>query len=347
MRRIFASAAIAGAALLALPVTAHAVEHAVENDVHTVPLPFFWPRAELNSVASDDAGGVWIAGGQGAYCVLWDFSCVLYSAGNPVVRRWTGSSWTEYPLNGWTGNGMIERVATGAGQTWIGGGRGNFYEYLAVFDGASFQKVDRPSSASVGMLSTGPAGTWITQPVSPDSDEPHLLRRDGDAWADMDLPDRRTGVNDLQARTATDVWVAGSRRGADGTGRYPALLHFDGASWTPAALPDLPGEQWLGLVRPAGENELWVAGAHHLAHRDGDGWTVIPGPENLRIEDLAIDGSGTPWVTLGNHDLYRYAGGAWQPVALPAGGLFDITFAGPSTLWGVGYADGPAVMSDF
>ncbi|MFB4312135.1 hypothetical protein [Actinomadura sp. GTD37] len=349
MSRSLVTAALAGAVLLALPVTAHAAE----GGVHAVSLPFLWPRAEIDDVAPDGAGGVWIGGGQGAYCVPWIDSCGLYSAGNPVVRRWTGSSWKEFPINGWTGNGLIGRVVSGGGQTWLGGGAydSGYLDQLFVFDGTAFQKVDKPSASSVGMLSTGPGGTWVSQAVFPDGTQPRLLKREGSGWTARDLPDIRTVVDDVQGTGATDVWAVGSRPSESGTGPWrPVVARFDGTAWTWAPTPALPsGVTNIAEVLPLAPDDVWVAAADHVAHWDGDGWTVTasPGP----VSDIAVDGSGTLWAATpygAEGRLYRLSGGAWQAVAVPAGtALTDITATGASTIWGVGRAnDAPAAVSN-
>ncbi|TDD84042.1 hypothetical protein E1293_13545 [Actinomadura darangshiensis] len=347
MRRSLVSAAVAGAALLALPLTAHAAD----NDVHTVPLPFLWPRAELDDVAPDGSGGVWIGGGQGAYCVPWIDTCALYSAGNPVVRRWTGSSWREYAINGWTGNGLIAKVVSGAGQTWLGGSAydSGYVDQLFTFDGSAFQKVGTPSSASVRLFTTGRPGTWIAQAVYPDSDQPRLLRRDGSTWRGFDVPDRRTIIDDVQGLSETDVWAVGARPGEDGTGRRPAVAHFDGTSWTWAAAPS--GSKGITRVLPVGPDDVWATLDNELAHWDGTAWTAVDGPAD-QIADLTADGTGTLWASTPYDEgdrLFRYAGGSWQAVAVPSGmDLWDITATGTSTIWGVGRAnDAPAAVSTF
>ncbi|MFA1543380.1 hypothetical protein [Actinomadura monticuli] len=350
MRRSFVAAAVASAALLTVPVPVHAAE----GGVHTVSLPFFWPRAELDDVASDGAGGVWIGGGQGAYCVAWIDYCALYSAGNPVVRRWTGSSWREYPINGWTGNGLIARVASGGGQTWLGAGAydSGYLNQLFVFDGSAFQKVDKPSTSSVSMLSTGPGGTWVSQATSPDGTQPRLLRREGSSWTGRDLPDIRTIVADVQGTSATDVWAVGSRPPESGTGPWrPVVAHFDGTSWTPAAIPALPSEVTnIGKVLPLAPDDVWAVAGARLAHWDGDAWTVSTPPG--AVFDLAADGSGALWaVTLNGSEsgLHRLSGGVWQAVAVPDGvRLTDVATTGTSTVWGVGRAnDAPVAVSNF
>ncbi|MFD0899064.1 hypothetical protein [Actinomadura sediminis] len=345
MRRFLASSALVGAALLALPVTAHAAE----KDLRTVPLPFLWPRADLNAVAPDGAGGVWVGGGQGAHCLVvlnpW-----CYNLGNPVVRRWTGSGWKEYPIRGWTGNGFILQVASGPGGTWLGGVEQGAAgtNRLFVFDGTSFRKVETPSAATIGVLSTGPAGTWITQDVAAGSGEPHLLRRDGDAWTDAGLPDPGARLNDVRALSATGVWAAGSRPGAADGERRPAVARFDGTAWTWLPEPDTPSSNSVDQVVPLAPDDVWVSSNRHLGHWDGSAWTTIEGPGGA-IGDLAVDGSGTLWAATAGGGLSRYRAGSWQPVAVPGGAeLNDVAALGASTIWGVGRAnDAPVAVSNF
>jgi hypothetical protein len=347
MRRSFALAAAAGAVLLALPVTAHAAE----GDVHNVSLPFFWPLAELDDVAPDGAGGVWIGGRQGAYCVPFVNQCVLYSMGNPVVRRWTASSWKEYPINGWTGHGLIGRVASGAGQTWIGGDNtdSGYWRYLGEFDVSAFQRVEPPSGAEVRMISTGLAGTWIRVADKALNDEPPLFRRDGSGWRAFDVPGPESVIRDVQGIAPDDAWAVGAQN-VDGAWRA-AVARFDGTSWTWTTPPDLTtGYPGIGKVVPVGPDDVWVMGISRLAHWNGTAWTVIDAPG--RIADFAVDGSETPWVATPSIDggtLHRYSGGTWQPVAVPAGTrLNDIAATGASTIWGVGRAnDAPVVVSGF
>ncbi|TDB97755.1 hypothetical protein [Actinomadura sp. 7K534] len=356
MRLRSALAAIAGAALLALPVTAHAAG----KDVHTVPLPFLWPRTELKDVASDGAGGAWIAGRQGVVCVVWVDRCALFSAGNPVVRRWTGSSWREYPINGWKGNGPIEQVTSGAGRTWIAGEAADngYIPFLAEFDGSSFQRVETPSSASVEMLSTGPAGTWIAQADDPNQGAPRLYRRDGAAWQAFDLPGGDAYISDVQGIAPDDAWAVGARQAEDPFTYHPAVARFDGTSWTWTTPPDI-GAQYPGITKvvPLGPDDVWASGRGRFAHWDGTSWTVIDGPlsgnPDRQLLGFAVDGAGTVWAAMhpstaaGN--LYRRTGGTWESVAVPAGvTLGGVAVTGASTMWGVGRAnDAPVAVSDF
>jgi hypothetical protein len=333
-RRSFARAAVV-AALAAGSLTAQPA-HAAPGDIHSVSLPFLWSRSELLDVAADGTGA-WIAGLQGSYCVVWGDHCGLYSSGNPVVRRWTGTAWKEYPIQGWSGQGQIGAVATGAGETWIAGGTiadSDYYDYLARFDGTAFQKVDKPTNETLNMISTGPAGTWVAQIT-----EPRLFHRTGSTWTPAAIP---TGmaVNDLQARTATDVWVVGWQRPDDGNS-VPVAAHFDGTSWSKVPSPDVEDE--FVKVLPVGANDVWAITRKSLAHWNGTAWTLNPLPDQVdRGADLARDASGNLWVARGhypvNGTLLRYGNGSWQEVAVPSGTLVtDVAIApGSSTVWGAG-----------
>ncbi|MFD0689776.1 hypothetical protein [Actinomadura fibrosa] len=340
MKRSLACAVAAATVLLSAPATAHADEGALTS----VSLPFLWPRAELDDVAADASGGVWVGGAQGAYCVAWVDHCALFSNGNPVLRRWEGSSWREYPLNGWTGQGQIGAITTSGGETWIAGGSigsSGYHDYLARFDGTAFQRVDRPSEAHLNMISTGPAGTWVAQVTGAGDPAPRLQKRTGSTWTGYALP--FAIVSDLQARSATDAWAVGGSLTASGT--TPAVAHYDGTSWTSVTPPPVPAGSNDELVKvvPVGANDVWALTWKYLTHWNGTGWTLIPLPTGIaRGGDLAVAANGTVWVAPANYGTstpYLYSAGSWRAATLPAGlNLYDITAVpGTSTIWGVAH----------
>ncbi|MFB4308983.1 hypothetical protein [Actinomadura sp. GTD37] len=347
MKRALACAVAVTAALLSAPATAHA-----DGDAFTsVPLPFLWPRAELQDVAADDSGGVWIGGAQGAYCVMWFDTCGLFSNGSPVVRRWNGSAWTEYSLKGWTGQGQIRSITSSGGETWVGGGTfgpSGSSDYLARFDGTAFQKVDKPTGVDLDVISTGPAGTWVSQIAVGDGSPFRLHKRTGSTWTGYDLPLR--SASDLQALTATDAWAVGSRYGDSGEGTAPAIAHYDGSAWTSVTPPPTPADVDDSFVKvaPVGADDVWALTRKYLTHWNGADWTVVPLPDGLTSAgDLAVDGNGAPWVASsqdGAPSPYRYSGGTWHPAALPAGlAMHDITaMPGTSAIWGVAHKAGPS-----
>ncbi|MDL4820075.1 hypothetical protein [Actinomadura opuntiae] len=328
MKRVIA-VVVTIAALVALP--APALEAAPE--LRTVSLPFLWPSARLYDVTADGAGGVWVSGVQGKYCLRWGDLCPVYRDGNPVVRRRVGSSWKEYPINGWTGQGEITRIVSGAGETWIAGTN----SYMARFDGSAFQKVAGPT-ASASVLATGPAGTfanaWDSNFVE------HLFKRTGDTWSVVKVP----GVDDvldLQALTATDAWAVGYR---DGLQQVPAVAHFDGAAWKSVPLPAITDgdNDWFRKVVPVAADNVWGITAKRLAHWNGSAWTWIAAPAGFPyLADLTVDASGSPWVAPEasappEKPPYRYSGGKWEAVTIPAGTAVYNLAAVPGGVWGVG-----------
>ncbi|MBO2450440.1 hypothetical protein J4573_25280 [Actinomadura barringtoniae] len=333
----------AAVAALAIAVTAQPAQAAAPGDLHSAPLPFLWSRSELLDVAADGSSA-WVAGYQGAYCVPWVDHCGLYSSGNPVVRRWTGSAWKEYPLQGWSGQGQIGAVVTAPGETWIAGGTigdSDYYDYLARFDGTAFQKIEKPSANTLDMLSTGPAGTWVAQIPPVGSSDPQLFRRTGSTWTPAALPaDLR--VNDVQARTATDVWTVGWNSTSTG-GKTLAAAHFDGTTWTRVATPATDDE--FVKVLPVAANDVYALTWNNLAHWNGTTWTLTPLPQSVdRGADLVRDASGDLWISKGHYpvvgNLLRYSNNTWHDISVPGTLITDVVVApGTSTIWGVGRKD--------
>ncbi|MGW3773893.1 hypothetical protein [Actinomadura verrucosospora] len=341
MKRAIAAGIAVAIASLPAPAVAAAPE------LRPASLPFLWPTARLHDVTADGAGGVWVGGVQGKYCLHWGDLCPVYNDGNPVVRRWAGSSWKEYPINGWTGQGEIAQVASGAGETWIAGGlgaSGRWSTYVARFDGSAFQKVAAPAKY-VTMLATGPAGTFAgTWDLESGNG---LFKRTGDTWTAVDVPGLDY-VADLQALNSSDAWAVGYK---DGVQQVPAAAHFDGAVWKNVPPPAV--NDWFRKVVPVAANDVWGITAKRLAHWNGTAWTYIAPPAGYPdLGDLTVDASGTPWVAPEasappEKPPYRYSGGQWEPVTIPAGtAVYDLA-AVPGGIWGVGRQgeDDPAALN--
>ncbi|MFG1999127.1 hypothetical protein ACGFNU_08265 [Spirillospora sp. NPDC048911] len=345
------AAAIGCAALSALTVSAFAQPASAAGPWHTVPLPFFWPNAHLADVEAEAADKVWVAGGQGSFCIQWFpmTPCAASSDGNPVVRRWNGSGWTEYPVNGWSGQGRMQRVAAGGGEVWARGYSFTTGQYLAKFDGSAFVPAAPPGSGELGLLRAGAAGTWAsTTSAAVD----HLFRRTGTGWTPSEVPASLKYIGDLQARTADDVWAVGQTypdHATYGVEDVPAIAHWNGTSWTsvPAPTQEPAATERVLKVAPAGPDDVWAITFKSLIHWNGGSWTVIPVPETTaELKNVVVDGAGTPWVVMSNtadglrYRLYRYTG-AWEQVPVPSTtSVSDIdAVPGAGTVWGVGSND--------
>ncbi|WP_019633139.1 hypothetical protein [Actinomadura atramentaria] len=341
-RQILALAASAGAAVALVPAPARADAPA---PYRSVGLPFLWPQNSLWDVAASAPDGVWISGAQGAYCVQWMpmTPCNPSSFGNPVVRRWTGSGWKEYPIDGWSGDRVIYSVSTGGGETWIAGGP-NDRRYAARFDGTAFRRVALPTSVPAALLEAGPAGVFETELTY--AANPPIHRWTGSGWTAQPLPSGFTYAADVQSVVPGEAWAVGLGQ-RTGDRDVPGVARFDGSAWRTVALPDsLVGtHEAFVKVAPVGPGEIWVAGTSVLAHLKDGVWTVVPRPAGTSgpFTDVDVDASGTPWALVGRTDPwdavpYRYAGGSWQAVGVPAASKFSVqtVVPGTTTAWAVG-----------
>jgi hypothetical protein len=324
---------------------------------HEVGLPFFWPKAGINRIAATGAGNVWFAGFQGSLPIFApELSTIIWTSGNPVARRWTGSGWKEYPLNGFSGTGALGDVSAGT-ETWITSNASSG-PYVARFDGTAFTRVTAPSDVErLKGVHTGPAGTWLT-----------ATRHDGDAlyrWRDgafvpETLP---AGLSDLTAIVQTgpsDAWL-GATRWKAGNG-VATTLHWTGGAWTETPLPT--EERILRTLAAGGPGDVWAAAGESvspwfdvqsLLHWNGTAWSPVALPAGVR--QVVVDGTGHP-VLAGTDGttavLYRRESDAWtkQTIPLPSGAkrldLFRFAaIPGTATLWAEGTRDdNPVVMTN-
>ncbi|MFA1537592.1 hypothetical protein [Actinomadura monticuli] len=351
-----ASTAVPAAAQVSSPAAAPA--RAATGEWRQVGLPFLWPSAGLIDVSAAGPSDVWVAGLQGAFCIpqIASWGCYAKSDGNPVVRRWNGSGWQEYPLPGWSGNGLMTAVGTAApDDVWVSSL--GYYEqekYLAHFDGSAFTEIQPPMPNTPYRVFSGAAGTWLSSGSGVSS----LYRWTGGGWQDAE----GTGLGyavDVRARTATDAWAVG--RGEDGKA---GAAHWDGQSWQPVGYP--ADDHTLHRVLPISANDVWVSveNASYVTHWDGSAWSQVDLPSGVASVKLAVDGSGTVWaggyefVTVNGYSkrrpvLLSRVGGTWRrtPVSMPWGAdemevAALATVPGTGALWLVGNSStGPVVLT--
>ncbi|MFG2004998.1 hypothetical protein ACGFNU_38225 [Spirillospora sp. NPDC048911] len=272
---------------LLTPGTAHAAAW------HPVPLPFLWWQNRILDIAASAPDNVWIGGLQGFIPAL----PLPASYGNPVVRRWNGSSWKEYPLNGWSGQGSIYQVAARPGEVWVTGDK-----YFARFDGTAFQKVTPPPN--IRDIEAGASGVyamsytdntlykwngsgWDASPLVPNA------KWTGDRYETVDPPAAEpvivaaNGSSGLYAVTDLDLYddIA------------PRLWHKTGGDWSQVTLP---AGLTIRTITQDGTGRIWAAAEpsnqYTLHTFDGTTWTKQFGPSRDGIEQLvAVPGTGTVW----------------------------------------------------
>jgi hypothetical protein len=145
------------------------------------------------------------------------------------------------------------------------------------------------------------------------------LRREDETWVA-----HPTGTDvtlwGVWGSAGDDVWAVGG----DGIAEPPTLLHFDGTSWSDAALPVLPRDAHaLFKVWGADAEHVYVAGDQGvLLRRVGEAWEAAA--QGSIAPFIALWGRGSDEVVAvggrSNARVARWDGAAWQDTtSMPAG----------------------------
>lgn len=196
-----------------------------------------------------------------------------------------------------------------------------------------------PPTASRGALYHWDGATWTEQQLPEATPMLHwifgvggelwtvgrdgaALHREADTW--VSYP---TGVGEILwgvwGAAPDDLWTVGG----DGVDDDPVLVHWDGAAWTPTALPDTGESTGLFKIWGTGPSDVTAVGDRGLAlHYDGAAWLVHPTDDLADLisvwgraadEQLAVGGRA-------NGRLARWDGAAWSGVTLPIPGLSGV-----------------------
>ncbi|TDC98445.1 hypothetical protein [Actinomadura sp. 7K507] len=333
----------------AVPVPAHA---APPEGWREVALPFLWPRNTMSTVDATGPDSVWVAGVQGRYPIFAPpLGTIIWSYGNPVVRRWDGSRWHEYPLNGWEADGRFGGLSAHGDQVWIWGQKGAS-TYVARFDGTAFQRVATTSVPGLEVLSvdTGPGGTWLH---GRDADQDNQVYRwTGTAFEKQTLPPHYDPAA-VVSTGPSQAWVVGSYQ-PPGTKAAKAALRWDGTSWTPVPVPGTHDGSRLMKAYATTIGEVWAAGGFgpdRVFRMSGGTWTAVESPANSAL--VGVDGTGSAVLagSVGNEGtIHTRDGGAWTTTAFPSSPWIRFRSAsgvpGTSTLWAIGHREStPAVLT--
>jgi len=248
---------------------------------------------------------------------------------------------------------LLGVTAVAAGEAWAVGSVGDPAQPSAVeiqrWDGAGWARAEAPSPGSFinelrGVDASEPNDVWAVGRTSSGFGEaPLVLRFDGTAWTEVEVPDEVDGVlNDVAALAPNDVWAVGSVGDPAASLERALVLHWDGAVW---AIVDVRraiggGKALLRDIDAVSPTDLWVVGYQHnqplVLRFDGQAWsksgTEVPG-DLAAIEAFATSevwGIGTP--------IQRFDGTGWTEFTTIRGdtALAGAAAVGVQDIWAVG-----------
>ena len=269
-------------------------------------------------------------------------------AGDPTGETATGGQTTGGSTTGAASTGPTD---TGAGSTGMSEGAWSIGLELGTDKGALYSvwgpapdEVYAVGGQGVGADSTGvmlrwDGTTWTEVALPAGTRRLHWVAGVGDAmWTvgEAGTSLRRSGGAWTEVATGTDVslwgiWGASEAEiwtvGGDGFTGAPAMLRWDGAAWSPEALPAMPPESHaLFKVWGSAADDVTAVGDYGVAiHYDGAAWTAT---ETGSIADLiSVNGHGVEHLAVGgraNARVARWDGGTWAGATLAKPGLSGV-----------------------
>ncbi len=271
------------------------------------------------------------------------------------VMRWTGGAWEPVGSGSLNAEELSAVSARASDDVFVGGSIDDAQAVFAHFDGSSW--TDLPTPAGVSGLdqleAVGASETWAT---APHGDNELIYRWDGTSWSEVALPSFPDQdlifIADIEARTATDVWVTGTYHDSVAQANRPIAIRWDGSVWTDLVPPtDLSIVAELTVVGASdayAESSELVGGEPVTAiqHWNGSSWSpmTLPLTGDVDVRGMASTSSGDIWaigdvVEANRRSFIAHSDGtsweAWQPS--PATSSLDgLSFASGSAGFAVG-----------
>jgi hypothetical protein len=288
----------------------------------------------------------------------------------PLAARWNGTQWTlaspPTPSSGGWLNGVDGSAAT---SVWAVGAAGST-ALIQRWNGTAWSTAPSPIPAGAtstvlnGVRTFGANSAWaVGNAVIPGANPASrtlIQRWNGTRWSIVPSPSPDSTQNLLVAVdgvTANDVWAVGNL-GHDGYGGGTVaglVLHWNGSTWTKAAIPGADSTFSIitlrDVVAPAANN-VWVVGSAfhrqlfrevpYLLHWNGQTWrhSTLANPPAAAFHSLTAL-SATKVYAVGTGGLVaRWSDNSWTRETTPAGSstaLLAASATGTGTVWAVGW----------
>lgn len=274
-----------------------------------------WDSAPVELIADANAGfhDVALVSRGDAWAVGW------LRAEAPMVQRWDGAAWTAVDVPAVGTTELFGVAASSQDAVWAAGraldGR-RWTTRILRWDGVSWATQDTPSPLDAdatlrGIDAAGPGEAWaVGWSVAAGGRHRTLaMRVEGGAWRVVWTPNPGRGdhlLSSIAVVGPAEAWAVGWT--VPGPDHERALiLRWDGRTWRPSSLPDIPGRAQLTDVAAAGPDDVWAVGRATdpiqtfrslVLHWDGDVWERIAAPA-VGLEDTTLAGVAvarrSPW----------------------------------------------------
>jgi hypothetical protein len=270
---------------------------------------------ELTGVAAVASDDVWAVGSA------TDF----HPGGTPLVFHWNGIRWTSMRTD--CGVGLTEVDARAADDVWAVGGSDTCH-----WNGTSWRHIsaaaDPTGQAGIALEDVtiaGPRDVWAVGiayyscgegQVCPIGEIQHWTG--GSSWHHVTTA--APVLYGVRAIAANDIYAVG-------LGIGPAILHYDGASWSKVPSGFDIGE--LMAVDASGPNDLWAAGDRGGQSADSLAEHAPSATSGAVVGGSNVGGATISWFGKETGSVETDPFGDYQVGGLPAGTYrFTATYAG-------------------
>jgi hypothetical protein len=208
---------------------------------------------------------------------------------------------------------LLSVWGTGSDVFAVGGSLGNGLPSLALrYDGKTWRELNPGGTETFWWVNgTSSTDVWMV------GEKGRIAHWNGSAFSAHTSGTTAT-LWGVWAFAANDAWAVGGTPGGGTAQPNDVVLHFDGTSWKPEALPDAPLGRSLFKVWGTSSNDLYVVGeAGTIWHRKSASW-ILESKTPLATGTLfTVYGcSANEVYAVGGSDVLRSDGTTWSRVTI-------------------------------
>jgi hypothetical protein len=228
---------------------------------------------------------------------------------------------------------------------------------VARWNGAVWKTLSDPALPLLSDLAAAavfPGGGWVVGEYGltdhgdgGGAGTPLILRVTGTTMRQVPVPKLRysSALEDVAATSATDAWAVGF------TGRGPLVLHWDGAAWTRAQLPDTLARRVMAVdaVAATSAASAWAVirfrkgNSPRLMHWNGKQWAQVIMPDigmRYGLSGVAATSARNVWA-VGSGVILHWNGSRWTCASIQ-NTLYAVSTSSADNAWAVGGGAGQA-----